>query len=456
MITHLPPAAESVWSEPPPDALTALHQQQQIAYARDFQRIYRLERARRHELETANAELARRCDDLIAAQDWILALNSCRALPDLLDHLTQPLVLLLGVRGVAIFPCETTTGQLLPGLGHGVLQETPPLAALRVCALSQRLLAAGRPWEACDLALGDAPDDELTPEDREPLRLLGWRAVAALPLLARNQQVGLLYVGWAHAHQPDERERALLDLLAQHTAASLSNAQLLRECDARAEALARAEAQLMAYARDVRRAYADERARRHELQEAYVATVRVLAAAIETRDPYTGGHIERVASYSVAIGRELHWSAEQLYILELGALLHDVGKIGTADHILLKAGRLTTEEWQRMREHPATGARMLQHVPFLKPSLGCVLYHHERLDGQGYPHGLAGDAIPVEARVVTVADAFDAMTTHRPYRRALTVEAALEELRRCTGSQFDPQVVAAFQRAAASGAIASD
>jgi putative two-component system response regulator len=214
-----------------------------------------------------------------------------------------------------------------------------------------------------------------------------------------------------------------------------------------------ADSQLMAYAKDLRRSYEDERARRQELQAAYLATLKVLAAAIETRDPYTGGHAERVATYSVAIGRELGWDAERLATLELGAALHDVGKIGIPDQVLRKPGPLDAEEWKQMRQHPAMGARMLQHVPFLHGAAICTLRHHERFDGQGYPDGLAGEAIPEDARVVAIADAFDAMTTDRPCRRALSTAIAIAEIERGAGTQFDPTGVAAFLRAVRSGAI---
>jgi HD-GYP domain-containing protein (c-di-GMP phosphodiesterase class II) len=227
-----------------------------------------------------------------------------------------------------------------------------------------------------------------------------------------------------------------------------------QEAETRLEALQRAEQQLLQYAGDLRRAYEGERARRAELRESYRATVRVLAAAIETRDPYTGGHVERVAEFAVTIGRELGWDADRLDDLELGALLHDVGKIGVEDRILRKPGRLEPEEWEQMRRHAEMGARLLQGVPFLHTSIPCALRHHERYDGEGYPDRLAGDDIPVEARVVAVADTFDAMTSDRPYRQGLPVDVALAELDRCAGTQFDPSIVAAFVRAVRAGAIA--
>ena len=245
-----------------------------------------------------------------------------------------------------------------------------------------------------------------------------------------------------------EREKRR-ELEAANRALEAANAEL----NARAEALQRAEQQLVAYARDLRRAYEAERDQRAEVQAAYMTTVRLLAAAIETRDPYTGGHVDRVAVFSVATGRELEWDDARLQALELGALLHDVGKIGVEDRILRKPGRLDPDELAQMRQHPAMGAAMLKDVPYLLPAMTCALRHHEMYDGRGYPDGIAGDAIPIEARVVAVADTFDAMTSNRPYRNGLPLEAAVAEIERCAGTQFDPQVAAAFLRAVRAGAI---
>ena len=151
-----------------------------------------------------------------------------------------------------------------------------------------------------------------------------------------------------------------------------------------------------------------------------------------------------MAAYSVAIGRELGWEGERLATLEMGAALHDVGKIGIEDRVLRKPGRLDDEEWAQMRQHPEMGARLLEQVPFLCASVGCALRHHERFDGLGYPDGMLGPDIPIEARVVAVADTFDAMTSDRPYRQGLPTDVALAEIERCAGTQFDPAVVAAY------------
>ena len=184
-----------------------------------------------------------------------------------------------------------------------------------------------------------------------------------------------------------------------------------------------------------------------ERQSAYVGSIRALALALDARDPYTAGHSDRVSTMSVLVGREMGLAEDDLEVLRLGALLHDIGKIGIADAVLRKPGPLTDDEFAMIREHPALGARILRNVPFLAPHLPIVEYHHERPDGTGYPHQLKGDEIPMAARIVHVVDAFDAMTSARAYRRARNANEAMTELWRHAGTQFDRDVVQALQSA---------
>ena len=184
-----------------------------------------------------------------------------------------------------------------------------------------------------------------------------------------------------------------------------------------------------------------------ETQSAYVGAIRALALALDARDPYTAGHSERVSAISVAVGRELGLDGDQLEVLRLGALLHDIGKIGVSDDVLRKPGGLTADEFELIKQHPALGARILRSVPFLARHIPIVELHHERPDGKGYPHGLAGDEIPLLARIAHVADAFDAITSARAYRPARGAAEALSELWACAGAQFDAEVVHALARA---------
>lgn len=187
------------------------------------------------------------------------------------------------------------------------------------------------------------------------------------------------------------------------------------------------------------------------LQDAYLATVRSLAAAVDAKDPYTRGHSDRVAAYSVAIAKELELSHDQQVALEMAAYLHDIGKIGVREEILLKPGKLSNAEMGLMRHHPLIGANILKPVGFPWPITPVVRHHHERWDGAGYPAGLRGEEIPFLARVLTVADSYEAMVSDRPYRRGRTSEEAIQELQSCAGSQFDEKIVDAFVRVLESG-----
>jgi len=192
-----------------------------------------------------------------------------------------------------------------------------------------------------------------------------------------------------------------------------------------------------------------------EVKDTFFSTVATLAEAIEKRDPYTGGHVRRVVEISLILGEELGLGAEEMETLHLSSILHDVGKIGIRDGVLQKHGPLSPEEMAHIREHPEIGAEILAHIKQLEGVIPAVRHHQERCDGLGYPEGLKGEEIPFASRVIAVADTFDAMTTDRPYRRRLSDDATAEEIERGAGTQFDPDVVAAFLRIYRQGRISS-
>lgn len=189
--------------------------------------------------------------------------------------------------------------------------------------------------------------------------------------------------------------------------------------------------------------------RQHEL---YHQTIRSLGFLIQRAHPYTGGHLQRVAQWGRRVAERLGLPPERCELVYEAALLHDIGKTVLDERILNKPGRLTPREWEQVQHHPQLGAEILSNVPFLNPIVPWIAYHHERPDGRGYPYGLQGDQIPLEARIIAVVDAFDAMiggeapSQQRQYRRALSIEEALKELRRGAGTQFDPQVVTVFEQ----------
>ncbi len=188
-----------------------------------------------------------------------------------------------------------------------------------------------------------------------------------------------------------------------------------------------------------------------ENQELFIASIRALAAAIDAKDPYTRGHSERVARYSSAIAKEMGLAPDEVRKARLSALLHDVGKIGIDDRIIRKPTALTDEEFELMKAHPSKGAAIMEAIPQLADIIPGMKYHHEKWEGGGYPDGLKGEQIPLQARIVAVADAFDAMTTTRPYQKAMEVTYVLERLRDLAHKRFDSAVVEALVRSHAKG-----
>ena len=230
--------------------------------------------------------------------------------------------------------------------------------------------------------------------------------LSALPVAARGKESGVLLLANKRSGDFNEQDTKLLLSIGQHAGVALENVRL-----------------------------------HHELNEAYASTIAVLADAIEAKDAYTRGHCESVMRLAVEVGRRLELKGEKLDEVRYSALLHDVGKIGVPDGILLKPGKLMDEEFMIIQKHPAIGRDLVSRVPTLNRLTDAILHHHEKWDGSGYPEGLAGEGIPLVARIVGAVDAFDAMTTPRPYRDVVSHEDALTELKRCAGTQFDPQIV---------------
>jgi len=245
------------------------------------------------------------------------------------------------------------------------------------------------------------------------------RNIICVPVKVKERVIGVLEaVNKKRGEQFDREDLSLFVSLADQVAIALDNARLYQE-----------------------------------LEEMFFQTAESLADAIEKRDPYTGGHTQRVTSYSMAIARHLQLQAWDKRCLKIAAVLHDVGKIGIEDEILRKPEPLSPEEYNTIKLHTKMGAEILNHIRQLKDIIPGVRYHHEQMNGKGYPDGLKGEETPIIAKIVAVADTYDAMTTDRPYRKALAKEKAIEELKRCSGVQFDSKVVEAFVRAHQSGEI---
>jgi len=191
----------------------------------------------------------------------------------------------------------------------------------------------------------------------------------------------------------------------------------------------------------------------NENHQLFINSIRMLAAAIDAKDPYTRGHSERVARYSIAIGKNLHLPEKEMRNLRISSLLHDVGKIGIDDRILRKPGALSDDEFEVMKQHPVKGAAIMSGVGQLADCIAGMKYHHEKWSGGGYPDGLQGDTIPMQARIVAIADTFDAMTTNRPYQKAMEINYVVDKIKSFASTRFDPKVVDAFVQAVKRGDI---
>ena len=299
--------------------------------------------------------------------------------------------------------------------------------------------------------LGDRPGDrELAADAAVSGRPLGAGSEAWCAMVVEGRAVGVLAL--RRAVRPFAAgDLAVVELLATGAALATDRLRFLRLWSRKLEQADAAHSQLLRYADDLRTTFSAERRRAEELREAlhavelaYTATVRALASAVEAKDAYTGGHLARVTAYGTEACRALGGDLAATPGLEYAFLLHDLGKIGVPDAVLNKAGPLTDEEWALMREHPAIGLRILEGVPHMDVVRAVVYSHHERWDGAGYPEGLKDEQIPLAARVFAAVDAFDAITTDRPYRAAVSLEEALHRLREASGTQFAPDAVDAI------------
>jgi HD-GYP domain-containing protein (c-di-GMP phosphodiesterase class II) len=327
------------------------------------------------------------------ARDAALYTGANAGLATLADEETNDLIL-----RASYIPASNTTAQ-----HHRALDQW----YLRRCVATGEIV---RERESSISFLSFLGDDSL---EEGPVSVL------CVPIAGRERSIGVLTV---------LRQAALGDF-------RLSEVQMICEMAAQS-AMAVEQALLFAKVRT----YADE------VEVSYDSTLKVLMAALDTKDAVTQGHSERVARLTVAVAREMGIPSKQLIDIERGALLHDVGKIGVPDSVLLKEAPLTEGEWEAMQKHPLLAGLMVSKVGFLENAMPIMLYHHERYDGTGYPFGLEGDAIPLEARIFAAVDAYDAMTSDRPYRKALPHEEALRDIQRNSGIQFDPQVVEVFTR----------
>lgn len=352
--------------------------------------------------------LERQVERLQALRSVDLALTGSLDLRLTLRVIVDEVIRHLGLDAAVLLVHEPSGFTLRPVTARGVRSMQAPRVSLRSSAAGEAVLRGERV---------QVPDLREATWDRErALAAEGFVGYCALPLIAKGQNLGVLEV-MCRSSLPEDREWwDFLEALAGQAAVAVDNARLVEE-------LRRANLQL---------------------QLAYDATLEGWSRALDLRDRETEGHTERVADLTVRLGRAMGVAETELVHVRRGALLHDIGKLGISDHILLKPGPLSEEEWEVMRKHPELAYRWLSGIEFLRPALDIPYCHHERWDGKGYPRGLQGKEIPLAARIFAVADVFDALTSDRPYRKAWSREEAIRYIREQAGAQFDPKVVEVF------------
>jgi diguanylate cyclase (GGDEF)-like protein/excisionase family DNA binding protein len=335
-------------------------------------------------------------------------LSSSLKLDEVLQVAAQRLSTLLQVPDCDIYRLDGDERLVcLASTVQGVLDATWVGTELPLAERSRDRLAVER---RRPVAVGSLDDPRLSEAEREGLLRHGQRSCITLPLVTHDEVVGVV----------DLLDYAERDFTGEEIAT------------------AEAAAQLVAQAFEHAGLY-------EEVRRLHLANLRALSSALSAKDFYTLGHASRVAAYTALLGRELGWPDDRLEAAENAAFLHDIGKIGVSDRVLLKAGPLTSEEWELVRQHPGVSAEIVRPL-FDEELVASVRHHHERFDGGGYPDGLAGEDIPLVARAMCVVDCYDAMSCQRPYRQALSYEECLAELRHCSGTQFDPAMVKAFRR----------
>jgi putative nucleotidyltransferase with HDIG domain len=320
---------------------------------------------------------------------------------------------IMGARVAFLRLVDEETGDLVIRKSFGLPDTYVQRSRLRIGeGVSGKVVELARPFSVYDI---DKTDMVI---DKEYLKSFGLVSILAVPLVSREKVIGVITTFYPRHHEFSQNEVNLLQTLASHATIAIENAKLYKE-----------------------------------MHENYLNTITALAATIDAKDHSTHGHSKKVMEYSVAIARELGLEKEEIETIRFAGLLHDIGKIGISEGILLKQDRLTDAEFDLISEHPKLGLLIMKQCGFLNKIAPLTYHHHEKYDGTGYPDRIKGNEIPLGARILSVADSFEVMTSTRPYREALPVDLAVEELKRCSGTQFDPSVVKAFMRVLARGEV---
>lgn len=352
----------------------------------------------------------RKIRETVALLELTRAINSTLNLEEVLAKVARMSVDLCGVTECVVYIWDSKGDLFLPGARCGFLAESGEHGGPRIFKPTQLDERHAHALNAGEAVLVEACEVEAF-FDRQCMAEHGVGQVFLHPLSSRERLTGImaLFYPAAKGDGPGWEDRELIAAIAAQASMAIENAFLYED-----------------------------------IERSYYSTIKALARAIEVKDPYTHGHSERVTEYALMIADAMRLDEREKQKLKYAATLHDIGKIGIAGRVLNKPGALTEEEYSHVKTHPLLGDSIIEPVDFLQEPRPIILHHHERYDGKGYPEGLKGEDIPLCARILSVADAFEAMRSDRPYRRALPLGEAVEELRRNAGTQFDPAVVEVF------------
>ena len=366
------------------------------------------------EIQRLLEESQRRLSQVEALHSIDIAISASLDLRTILSVLLKHVESLLGVDAADILLFYPHLGQFKFSAGRGFRTNEVQHSYVRsgTSLAGQAVTKRGTVRVSSDLASRIDADSALIYHKE------GFVAYAGVPLIAKGQIKGVLEVYHRSPHRPDPEWLKLLETLAGQAAIAIDNAQL----------------------------FDNLQQSNMELALAYDATIAGWSRAMDLRDKETEGHTQRVTELTLKLARAMRISEPELAQIRRGALLHDIGKMGVPDNILLKADQLTSEEWEKMRQHPVWAYEMLSSIRYLQPALDIPYCHHEKWDGTGYPRGLKGEAIPISARIFAVADVWDAITSDRPYRKGWSEEDALKYIDEQSGKYFDPGIVQEFFR----------
>jgi HD-GYP domain-containing protein (c-di-GMP phosphodiesterase class II) len=354
--------------------------------------------------DESNRELSRKVKELTSLSEVTQAISNSLDTETVLSAIVDTINKVMGFEICSIKLLDRETDSLSiemsRGLGEEYMDKGPTPIGQGISGLAAKMCKP--------IIVNDLETDQRVSQDHV-LRKLGVKSVVSIPLITKQSVMGVLNLYSKEKHEFTEDEMRLLWIFANQAAGAIENARLY-----------------------------------DSLRDSYLNTIQALSMAIDAKDKYTHGHSKRVSDFSVAIGTKLGLTREKLDLLKYASDLHDIGKIGISEVIISKEGKLTVDEYEIIKTHPLVGETIIEPVPFLQEAKKIIRYHHERYDGYGYPDGLLGEEIPLLARIIHIADAFDAMTSDRPYRKALLPESAVNEIKKHSGTQFDPKVVEAF------------